>query len=159
MKHTYLGICKGTHGVKYENRNVFYRDKRMVSPKKLRNNIRGVKFSIIQPIFLSLDSQPWTLKESAREVILKSVFKAAEPTLLETENEELPNKNRLVEKLNELPLPSILIRYLKFYRDPSFPKPQSTKKRRRVSSDFNSDSSSDDEDVHRARLHFRIVLR
>ena len=91
---------------------------------------------------------------------MKSVYKAAQPTLVETETDELSNQNRLLEKLNELPLPNILIRYLKFYRDPNLPKPQITKKRRRESSDLDTDDSSSDNEVgNRAQLHFRIVLR
>lgn len=121
---------------------------------------------------ISLDSQPWTLKDIARQVILENVFSS------QGEDASYPSMKDL-EVLENLPLPSILIKYLKYFRDPNQPRPiNSNKIARRLSSEDNSDDSIEgldvilgnranerdgddggDEGGGRRRFRYRIILR
>lgn len=87
-------------------------------------------------MYFLLDCQPWTLKEIARQVILESVF-----SLQEEEDSPYPSMADL-QVLDNLPLPSILIKYLKYFRDPNQQRP--IYPNRVEAGNFSSEVDSDD---------------
>lgn len=101
-------------------------------------------FYQLQFLFYFTDTQPWKLKDIARQVILDNVFKS---------KDSVPSMEDL-EVLDGLPLPSLLIKYLKYFRDPKEPKP--VIRTREHSSEVDSDDSSDEEGGGRA--DFEVVF-
>lgn len=104
---------------------------------------------------LFLDSQPQRLQEISRICILQNV---------------LNNSNNTVKQLDGLPIPRVLIKYLKYYRDENRPKPERRrKKRRREVSDDEGDNDGDDGDNDdvgdnddngvEIDIRFRVVIR
>lgn len=90
-----------------------------------------------------LDSQPRSLQELVRAVILQNV---------------LQKERGDIKDLESLPIPKVLIKYLKYYRDQSMPKPQSTKKRRRSYDNSDSDDDEEEEGIG-GHIRFRVVIR
>ncbi|XP_066918383.1 protein-L-isoaspartate O-methyltransferase domain-containing protein 2-like [Clytia hemisphaerica] len=108
-------------------------------------------------------TQPPTLKELSRQIILQNVFTLTAP------EDEISFAQ--LDILDDLPLPRILIKYLRYFRDVNQPKPVSLKKHRTFSSDedsFSSDDGDDDDDENGGggggggggnRIRFRIIIR